>query len=595
LTHRSTVTPVAEESALVSTPGGRTPAAWALGLLAVIVAAPSLVNGFAFDDLPIVRDNPRVHSLASPWSYLTESYWHWTHCCAAYRPLSIWLFSLEWVAGGGAPWVFHAVNIALMAAVVVGVFQLARHMMGARAAWVAAALFAVHPVHVEAVANVVGQEEIVLAGLTLCALLAYLAARRRGTPTPGMRLGLAGLVSIAPLAKEQGFVLPLLLLAAELTLVRDPNSWPRRFRTLAPTYALMFLGLVLVGAARTAVLGGLGAGVIAPSIERLGIGGRMLVGLQSVPSWARLLVWPSHLQANYSPPAYGLEATLGWHELGGVALLGGLVLALLSTWRRRPPIAFGLLWSVLTLSPVSNVAFPTGLIIAERTLFLPSVGVVLAVAAFADAFWPTATRPSRLLRAAAIAVVLLVLVVGGVYTAERQRVWKSNDVLFAQTVRDAPDSYAAHWVYASWLDEQGATARALQSYREAVRLYQGDPKLYEDYGHVLRRTGSCHEAVGQFVRALALDPTRTVARARLFECRMTIGDYVGARDAVAHEVANGHQEYARMLTRADRAIAAGADSASSLTTTSLTRGPHPQRAGGRPELPGASIESRDAE
>jgi uncharacterized protein (TIGR02996 family) len=566
LTHRSTVDPVAEESAQVSTTWGRAPAAWALGLLAVIVAAPGLANGFAFDDLPIVRDNPRVHSLASPWSYLTESYWHWSHCCAAYRPLSIWLFSLEWVAGGGAPWVFHAVNIALMAAVVVGVFHLARHMMGARAAWVAAGLFAVHPVHVEAVANVVGQEEIVLACLTVSAVLAYLAARQRGTPTLGIRLGLAGLVSIAPLAKEQGVVLPLLLLAAELTLVRDPNPWARRFRALAPTYALMFLALVLVGAARTAVLGGLGAGVIAPSIERLGFGSRMLVGLQSVPSWARLLVWPSHLQANYSPPAYGLESTLGLRELGGVALLGGLALALVSTWRRRPPIAFGLLWSGLTLSPVSNVAFPTGLIIAERTLFLPSVGVVLAVAAFADAFWPTMTKLPRLLEGTAIAVLVLVLAAGGFYTAERQRVWKSNDVLFAQTVRDAPDSYAAHWVYANWLDEQGAIARALQSYREAVRLYQGDPKLYEDYGQVLRRTGSCREAVGQFVRALALDPTRTVARARLFECRMAIGDYVGARDAVAHEVANGHQEYAGMLTRADRAIAGGADLASTPTT-----------------------------
>jgi hypothetical protein len=166
-------------------------------------------------------------------------------------------------------------------------------------------------VHVEAVANVVGQEEIVLACLTVSAVLAYLAARQRGTPTPGMRLGLAGLVSIAPLAKEQGVVLPLLLLAAELTLVRDPTPWARRFRALAPTYALMFLALVLVGTARTAVLGGLGAGVIAPSIERLGFGSRMLVGLQNIPSWARLLVWPSHLQANYSPPAYALATTLG--------------------------------------------------------------------------------------------------------------------------------------------------------------------------------------------------------------------------------------------------------------------------------------------
>jgi hypothetical protein len=77
----------------------RAPARWTpphilvVALLAAIVSAPSLTNGFAYDDVPILRDNPRVHQIATPWSYLTESYWHWSHCCAAYRPVSVWLFS----------------------------------------------------------------------------------------------------------------------------------------------------------------------------------------------------------------------------------------------------------------------------------------------------------------------------------------------------------------------------------------------------------------------------------------------------------------------------------------------------------------------
>jgi len=558
LTHRSTVTPVAEESAQVSTTGGRAPAALALGLLAVIVAAPGLANGFAFDDLPIVRDNPRVHSLASPWSYLTESYWHWTHCCAAYRPLSIWLFSLEWVAGGGAPWVFHAVNIALMAAVVVGVFQLAQHMMGARAAWVATGLFAVHPVHVEAVANVVGQEEVLLACVTVAAVYGYLRARRRGSLSLAARLGLAALGVMASLVKEQGFVLPFILLAAELTVVRDSTPWSHRLRRLAPAYALMLLGLALVAAARTAVLGGLGAGPIAPYLDTLTFGGRVLTGLRTVPSWTRLLVWPGHLQASYTPPAYRPATAIGPREAAGMVLLLVLVVAAFITRRRCAAIAFGLLWCLLALAPVSNIPFPTTLIIAERTLFLPSIGVVLAAGGLADALWPRLARLPRVVQSGAATAVVLALLAGGLRTAGRQRVWKDNDVLFAQTVQDAPDSYGAPWLYANWLAERGATQKALAQYREAVRLYQGDPKLYEDYGQLLRRTGSCRQAIDQFTRALALDAGRTIARSRLFECHMAIGDYAEARNVVAREVAAGRNEYAAMLARAERAIAAHA-------------------------------------
>jgi hypothetical protein len=527
-----------------------------VALLAAIVSAPSLTNGFAYDDVPILRDNPRVHQIATPWSYLTESYWHWSHCCAGYRPISVWFFSLEWAAGGGAPWIFHALNVTLFAAATAAVYRVARSMMGARAAFIAAALFAVHPVHVEAVANVVGQEEILLACVMLLALSEYLRARRRPEPPPPQtRIALAALTLAAPLIKEQGIVLPLVLLAAELTIVSDARSWRHRARALVPTFRLMVLALALASVARTAVLGGLGAGVLAATLEGLDWSGRVLTALSFAPAWTRLLLWPAHLQADYTPPAYSATTGFGLRELAGLLMIMGVVGVIVTTWRRRPVVAFGLLWAGLTLAPVSNVVFPTGILIAERTLFLPSIGIVLALAGGVEMLRPVWLRMPRLLGPVAVTTAIAILVSAGVLTATRQRLWQDNDVLFARTLQEAPDSYRAHWLYANWADQQGHTAEALRGYRAAVALYQGDPKLYEDFGQLLRRTGSCREAIPQFSRAVALDTTRIVARSRLFECRMAIGEYAAARNAVAREVAAGGQEFAQMLARAERAIA----------------------------------------
>jgi hypothetical protein len=350
-------------------------------------------------------------------------------------------------------------------------------------------------------------------------------------------------------------VLPLVLLAAELTIVADARSWRHRARVLAPTFRLMVLALTLAGVARTAVLGGLGAGVLAATLEGLDLSGRVLTALSFAPSWARLLFWPAHLQADYTPPAYSATTGFGLRELAGLLIVISVVGVIVTTWRRRPVVAFGLLWTSLTLAPVSNVVFPTGILIAERTLFLPSIGIVLALAGSVELLRPVWLRMPRLLGPVAVTTAIGILVSAGALTATRQRVWEGNDVLFARTLQEAPDSYRAHWLYADWADQQGLAAEALRGYRAAVALYQGDPKLYEDFGQLLRRTGSCREAIPQFSRALALDTTRVVARSRLFECRMAIGQYAAARNAVAREVAAGRNEYAGMLARVERAIA----------------------------------------
>ena len=106
--------------------------------------------------------------------------------------------------------------------------------------------------------------------------------------------------------------------------------------------------------------------------------GRTLTMLGVVPEWFRLLIWPHHLQADYSPQEILPAEHLSSPQLLGLVLLAIAVLLLVATWRRQPVVAFGVLWLGIGIGPVHNVLVPTGIVLAERTLFGEPVRKTLA-------------------------------------------------------------------------------------------------------------------------------------------------------------------------------------------------------------------------
>ena len=129
-------------------------------LLAVGAYAISVGHGFVYDDVHVIQANPDLHSIANWWAIVTSPWWG----PEAYRPLTALTFAVDWTIGGGDPRVFHVTNIAVHAIATALVYRLARSLLPTLAATAAALFFAVHPVHVEAVANLVGRAEV-LAGL----------------------------------------------------------------------------------------------------------------------------------------------------------------------------------------------------------------------------------------------------------------------------------------------------------------------------------------------------------------------------------------------------------------------------------------------
>jgi protein O-mannosyl-transferase len=496
--------------------------------LALASSLTSMANGFAFDDLAIIVNDTRVHTLA--WrELLGSSYWGSRFGASLYRPLTTVAFAIEWALGRGTPWVFHLASVLLYASVCVALFAVARRVLTAMGAWLAAAFFAVHPVHVEAVANVVSQSELLTALWSLIALALYLRARASGrAPSAQATVAILLLSAAAFLSKEHGFVLPGVLLAAEATVVRDARPPRERFRALWPLGSALSITAVALLALRSTVLGGL-------------IGEQMVVEMDwptriwtifgIVPDWIRLFLWPAHLSADYSPHTVRVLTEPSLAIVPGVVLLVGGAALLALAMRRARPAAFGLLWTVIAMVPVSNLF--SGFLIAERTLLLPSAGVCIALGwlfSFAlERVGASSDRGIRRAVPAVWAVVVVLLALGTWRSAWRQLVWKDNATLFAQMVKDSPLGYRAHYLYGVSLFEQGKPTAGERELRQAIALNEvdSDPRNYLATQY---RMANLHaQAIPLYREALRLNPYRPDSRYGLAHALMETGDLRGAR------------------------------------------------------------------
>lgn len=465
-----------------------------VALLALLASANSLTNGFVYDDVTLIAASPRVHSWDLWWTEFARTYWPDGD---GYRPLTMLAWRAQWAAGGGSPIAFHAANILLHVATCIAVLRLALLVLPAGAAAVAAALFAVHPVHVEAVASIVGQSELFVALCTVAAVGVYVRGRNRGALTAVDWTTIAVLFAVACFFKEHAIVLPALLLAAEATVVHDPRRLRDRLPALrAPLLGLVAVALLYLWARSTVVTGGL-AGFrpfVVFQVLHLSALDRVLTMIGAATEWFRLLLWPARLTTQYSPPdieiAQGPSAAL----IPGLLLMIGTLGLMVTMRKRNPALSFGLAWTVVALLPVSNLLVPAGFLIAERTLLLPSVGAMIALGGLVPAVERFAAS-RRIPRAALGASLALLLALGLARSVTRNRVWSSDDRLWRQGVVDSPDSYLAHFRLGLHLFSTQRPVEGERHYRRSIELFPYDPLVVYSFAEQLRVIGRCDAAM----------------------------------------------------------------------------------------------------
>jgi tetratricopeptide (TPR) repeat protein len=379
-----------------------------------------------------------------------------------------------------------------------------------------AAIWGVHPLLTESVTNIVGRADLLAALGVLAGLLCHMKRAASAGRGGAWLAALAAAQTVAIFSKESGVVLPGLMLLYDL-IWADRSNWRRRtagYAAVAAPLALFFF-----------VRAGLGMHMqIDPAENPLvaaGFWAARLTALKVVGKYLALLLWPVRLSADYSYNAVPVYSwgLWDWGDIQlviGLAALTGAVLLAAGLARRGWGMArlalFFLLFFLVAFSPVSNLVILIGSIMAERFLYLPSVGFVGCVVAMMWLLrerWP-ALRPLR--ATAGWAVVGLVCAALGVRTYARNLDWQDSLRLWTSTVTASPDSARAHYNLAKELErDPGRLTDAIAEYREAVRIDPGRADAHDNLGNALSAMpGGLAEAIVEYRAALRTDPGQAV-------------------------------------------------------------------------------------
>ncbi len=481
---------------------------WA-ALVAAAAYANSLGNGFAYDDATIVVQNPVVQD-GRPGEAFGVPYWP-RHAPGSglYRPVTVATFAVEWPLFGGNPTGFHAVNVALHALVSALVVLVLARFVSTGPALLGGLVFAVHPLHAEAVANVVGRGELLAALFSLTAVLVYLAGREWGPEGRALRLLAIGPLYLLALgSKEIAVTLPAVLVLLEL-LRRGSERPVRRVLAEWPVFTVLAAALVGYLTIRASVLGGVLGELPAPELRDLGGAERVLTALSLWPHYLRLLLFPFDLSVDYSPGVLFPARSITPEVVGGALTLAAFGVGSFLAWRRSPALAMGFLWFLVTVLPVSHLLFPTGVLLAERTLYLPSVGVAWLAAAAWTALASGRRRPR--LRWAALAGAGAVLAAFLVRTVDRNPTWMSTFTVLQTLVREHPESSLALRTVGASNVRAGDPVAGLAAYEAAARLAPFNYSVLTEVGHFHGERGAWEDAERVLSRALEVAPDRPAA------------------------------------------------------------------------------------
>jgi tetratricopeptide (TPR) repeat protein len=524
----------------------------AVALAAVLPYVHTLAHGFAYDDGVEVVDNAFIRTLDGVPRLLSSPVWEGAgKGSSAYRPLTTLTYALNHAVGGLAPFGYHLVNLLLHAAASVLVVVLATSLgLPLAAATLAGLLFAVHPVHVEAVANVAGRKELLVTVLATSAVLLHGGALRRGG------WGLVGAplaATAAAFTKETGLVVIGVVVVRDLLVGReDRRAAPRRAAVL---YASYLAGAVLYLGARWMVLRSLGMPgtpflenpiASAPVLERVA------TALVVLAKGLVLLIAPVTLSPDYSYAAIPPVVSVLDPRL--LAALAGLAVAVaIAAWpgEHRALRVAALAWYGLTIFPGSNLLVPIGTLFGERLLYLPSVGFALVVVTLV-ARWLQGPRRSAALAVAALALCLLAI--RGAWYA---RAWADDYSIFSEGVRVQPASAQMQLTYGGQLLERGELVAAGAAFARAAEILEGHPS---DQSPALVQLGVTQEQLGRpeeaerlYARVLEAEPTNADALWRVGVLRWARGDR-GAAVKIWEEVVAANPRHAPAL--ADLGLAA---------------------------------------
>ncbi|MBT3342795.1 MAG: tetratricopeptide repeat protein [Gemmatimonadetes bacterium] len=404
----------------------------ALGLAVVlaVIYGSSLDFPFQFDDGHSIVENPHIRSFANvPSFFVDPAMFSVDPSLMMYRPVVLTSYALNYLISQLHPWSYHLLNLLTHLSVVLGVGLLARQLTrSAEGGWLAAWLFAVHPIHSEAVYYISSRSESLACLAVLVAFLLHLRSER-WAPIGSVLLLALGLASKSVAIA----LLPLVLLHDTLV---EPGAWRQRWQRHA---ALWVVALLYVMQTRSIIARATIGDPVRSYTEQ------WWTQVKAMSYYLHLLVIPRGLSVDHQ--FLISDSLLDPYAAAALAVCGSLLLVLLRLGRRRLSL-FLALWFLVALAPASLV--PLNVIVNEHRLYLAGVGVAIGLAALV-------LPNDRARRGLAWTLPLLALL-----TSQRGEVWASHEALWQDAVRKAPGMARPHIMLGQVYQLQGDDARTIK-------------------------------------------------------------------------------------------------------------------------------------
>ncbi|MGH9326979.1 MAG: tetratricopeptide repeat protein [Terriglobia bacterium] len=480
-------------------------------LVAVLAAAvpyvSTLMNGFVYDDLTQVMNNPYVvnfHHLRQIFSTGVWSYIGRQGVTNYYRPMMTFGYLLCYQVFGKVAFGYHLVNVSLHVAVVCALFGLTLTLFGRRdIALVTALIFALHPVHTESVAWIAAVTDVELTLFYILTFWLFVSlARPGGSRSPLAFAGMVVCFILALLSKEQALTLPLLATLYEHSC-REDRASTTGTQKLA-RYGVLWLlagGYVLV---RTRLLGALAPVNQMPALTwpQAFLSAFALTG-----HYVEKMFWPLTLCAFYV--FHKSTSLANPRVIAGLAVMVASVMVFLALWKRARLASLGLLWFFVTLAPVLNARWMAANVFAERYLYLPSAGFCWVLGWCGVTAWAASGNFSRRLQRALEAGFVALLVLSVVRVAIRNRDWNNDVRLYTRTLAQQPDAYQIRNNLGTVYWRQGKAAAAVKEWKEALKLHPRNAIVLSNLGLFYASKEDYARAVEYFRQAMQLKPAYT--------------------------------------------------------------------------------------
>ncbi len=505
-------------------------------ILSLSLYSNNIGNRLVYDDHEVITNNEAVHGLRNTARIFTTASW-WSSRASYvrhYRPLTTWSYALDYSVHGLDPRGYHLLN-NLLHGVVCGILFLLLVGSGLPipGATLSTLLFLTHPVHAEAV-NWVNARADLLAG---CFILLSVLFHAQAATAQGRRrvlLVTGALVSflLAGLSKESGFMAPFVVIAWDVIILSSASGgrWLRHVRSTAwPEYLAYAVLLLAFVVSRGWFVGGATEATVSPMASPLSDAGllqRFLTGTYVMARYAGLLLWPGGLSVDYSPAEItAVSSVTDGRALLGVAVVAACVVVAAFSRRHWPVSCFAMTAAAIVFTPVANVLFPVGTIMAERLMYLP-------LAALCVPLGEALGRATRHKTGRRFAPVVAVLLLAGysARTYQRTEDWTDELSLFRSALAVSPRSAMAHKNLASVLQRTGRCEEAITLAERAVEILPEFPDAHLVLGNGYFATGRYADAAREYQATLSLVPAHASAHMNLGATYHVLGRYEEALD-----------------------------------------------------------------